>query len=116
MLPHYGAKVVDDHSLWAYFARRFGIKVIGHLEGKPGVPPTTTHLQSLAQQMQTEKVQAVLASPYFNPRHASFVSGVTGAQIVDMAHQPGARGGTEDYLAMVDYNVRQLAAALGGRR
>jgi hypothetical protein len=31
-----------------------------------------------------------------------------------MAHQVGARPGTDEYLQMVDYNVRQLAAALRG--
>jgi hypothetical protein len=33
-----------------------------------------------------------------------------------MAHQVGARPGTDDYLAMVDTNVRQIAGALGGGR
>jgi hypothetical protein len=31
-----------------------------------------------------------------------------------MANQAGARPGTDDYLGMVGYNVKQLLAALGG--
>ena len=41
-----------------------------------------------------------------------FVGRATGARIVEMAHQTGARPGTDDYLAMVSYNGRQLLSAL----
>jgi hypothetical protein len=32
--------------------------------------------------------------------------------VVNMANQVGARAGTEEYLSMADYNIRQLVAAL----
>jgi ABC-type Zn uptake system ZnuABC Zn-binding protein ZnuA len=115
MLPYRGAKVVADHNLWPYFARRFGILVAGFMEPKPGISPTTSHLQSLIGQMKAEGIKAVLASPYFVTRYAEFVSKNTGAKIVLLAHQVGSRPGTGDYLSMIDYNVRQVATALGGR-
>ena len=114
MLPYRGSKVVADHNLWAYFARRFGILVVGFLEPKPGISPTTKHLQELIGMMKAEGVKVILASPYFDIRHAQFVSKNTGAKIVPMAHQVGSRPGTEDYLKMIDYNVRQLVTAFGG--
>ncbi len=116
MLPYYGTKVVDDHNTWPYFARRFGIQIIGHLEPKPGIPPTTGHLRALVERMRVEGVKAVLASPYYDPRHAQFISENTGARVVNLAHQVGGREGTGDYLSMIDYDVRQLAAALRGGR
>ncbi len=116
MLPYYGTKVVDDHTIWPYFARRFGIQVIGHLEPKPGIPPTTSHLGALVERMRAEGVKAVLAVPYYDPRHARFISENTGARVVNLAHQVGGREGTGDYLSMIDYDVRQVAAALRGAR
>jgi len=114
MRPYYGTQVVDDHNIWPYFARRFGITIIGHLEPKPGIPPTTAHLNDLVHQMKTEGVKAVLAASYYDPRYAGFVSTNTSAKVAYMANQAGARPGTEDYLQMVDYNVQQLAGALAG--
>lgn len=111
----YGTKVVDDHPLWPYFARRFGLVVVGHLEPKPGIPPTTRHLAELIARMKAERVPVILASAYYDPRHASFVAAETGARVLAMANQAGARPGTETYLDWVDYNVRQVAAALGAR-
>jgi ABC-type Zn uptake system ZnuABC Zn-binding protein ZnuA len=112
--PYAGAKVVADHNLWPYFARRFGLSVVAFLEPKPGLPPTTKHLNAVIELMRAQRITVVLANPYFDPRGAQLVAQQTGARIVKMAHQVGARQGTDDYLQMVDYNVRQLAAALRG--
>jgi len=114
-LPYRGSKVVADHNLWPYFARRFGILVVGFMEPKPGISPTTSHLQSLIEQMKAEGIKVVLSSPYFVTRYAEFVSKNTGAKIVRLAHQVGSRPGADNYLSMIDYNVRQLVTAFGGR-
>jgi hypothetical protein len=94
MLPYFGVKAVADHNIWPYFGHRFGIVEVGFMEPKPGVPPSTKHLTELIRQMQEQKVNLILASPFFDPRHAHFLAGKTGAKIVEMAHQVGARPGT----------------------
>jgi len=116
MLPYHGTKVVADHNVWPYFARRFGITVVGFMEPKPGIPPTTRHLSELVNTMRAEQVKLVIGVPYYDPRHAQFISRNSGATVVNMAHQVGARPGTDDYISMIDYNVRTLAAALRGVR
>ena len=117
--PHAGAKVVKvvaEHDAWAYFSTRFGLEVIAFLEPIPGVPPTTSHLGAIIKRMRAEQVGAVLATAYYDPRYARFVSEKTGVAVVAIAHQVDARPGTGDYLSMTDYNVRQLAAALDAGR
>ena len=111
--PYYGTKIVDDHNLWPYFAHRFGLVVAGHMEPKPGIPPTTQHMQELVQRMQTDAIKIVITSAYFDPRHGQFLAEHTGARVLALANQVGAWPGTDDYLAMIDYNVKQLAARLG---
>ena len=113
MLPYRGAKVVDDHDLWPYLAARFGIDVMGHMEPKPGFPPTTKHLRELVQRMRAADVSVIITSAYYDPRHAQFLASQTDAGVVPLANQVGSQGGTDDYLTMVDYNVRRLASALG---
>jgi ABC-type Zn uptake system ZnuABC Zn-binding protein ZnuA len=112
LLPYKGAKVVGDHDLWPYFARRYGLEVLGYLEPSPGVPPTTRHLGELVGKMRAAKVRVILTAPYFDQRHGRFVSQRTSAKVVAMAHQCGARPGTDDYLDMVKFNATQLANAL----
>jgi len=103
--PHAGAKAIQDHRLWPYFAARFGLDVIETLEPLPGVPPTGRHLTEVVERARAEGARGVLASPYFDGRHARWVSDKTGIPVVPMAHQVGSREGTGDYLAMIEYNV-----------
>ncbi|MFM1871607.1 MAG: hypothetical protein RL398_1029 [Planctomycetota bacterium] len=116
LLPRRGSKVVADHDLWPYFAETFGLQVLGFLEPKPGIAPTTRHLQGLAEQMRTAKVPAILTVPYFPARTAEALARATGAKVVAMEHQPGARRADRaqdvGYVEFVDWNVRALAEAL----
>lgn len=107
-----GRPVVDDHILWPYFARRFGIEVIGHLEPRPGIPPTTSHMKEVIDEMKERGVSVLLQAAYYDPRFANFIVERTGARIARMANQAGSRPGTDDYVDMVNYNVETLATAL----
>lgn len=112
LVPFRGAKAVGDHNIWPYFARRYGLEVVAHLEPKPGVPPTTKHIREVIERMKAENVGLILATAYFDPSHARFVAGETGARVVEIADQVGARPGAGDYLSACDYNVRALLAAM----
>ena len=104
--------VVADHDLWPYFAKRFGIEVVGFLEPLPGITPTTKHLSAIAELMNARGIRAILSASYFHPRYARKLAKATGAQVIEMANQVGAREGVDDYLGMIDWNVRQVADAL----
>lgn len=116
LLPRYGAKAVGDHNLWPYFAQRFGIQLVGYLEPKPGVSPSTKYLAEMVNKMKADGVKLLLRSPYFDEKHSRFVADKSGAKVVVMAHQVGSVDGTKDYLAMVQYNVSKLVAGLEGRQ
>lgn len=104
--------MVGDHDLWPYFARRYGLAILGYLEPSPGVPPTTKHLQSLVGRMRDRGVRVILSAPYFDARHARFTAEKSDARIIPMAHQTGGRPGTGDYFSMLRHNVEQLIEGL----
>ncbi|MBL9078747.1 MAG: zinc ABC transporter substrate-binding protein [Planctomycetes bacterium] len=114
LAPLRGRAVVADHDLWPYFAERCGLSMVGFFEPRPGIAPTTAHLQELIGRMQQAKATAILSVPYFAPQHAELVARATGARIAAMAHQPGAVPGTDDYVDWIDHNLRAVAAALDG--
>lgn len=59
-------EVVTYHKTFAYFLDRYGIKNKMFIEPKPGIPPSTKHLQTLIAQMKHEKVKLVLIENYFS--------------------------------------------------
>jgi ABC-type Zn uptake system ZnuABC Zn-binding protein ZnuA len=107
-----GTAVIADHDLWPYLAHRFGFAVVGFLEPKPGISPTTAHLAALIEHMRNTNARAILTVPYFQPRHAKLVAERTGAAIVPLAHQVGALPGTDDYVALIAHNVAALRRGL----
>jgi ABC-type Zn uptake system ZnuABC Zn-binding protein ZnuA len=115
MTQYYGTKFADEHSLWPYLARRFGLQCVGHMEPVAGVSPTTKHIGALVAKMKAEEVPLILHAAYYDMKHSKLVAGSTGAKIVSVAHQVGAVKGTDDYLKMVDLNVRAIAEALRQR-
>ncbi len=111
MMPLRGVKVVADHNLWPYFADRFGLNVVAYLEPKPGMQPTTRHLRKVIGLIKAKNIDIILSAAYFPGRHSKFVAEKTGATVLQMAHQVGARPEADNYLSMVDYNIRQIVTA-----
>ncbi len=112
MRAYRGTRVVVDHNQWIYFTRRFGLNITGMMEPKPGLPPTTRHLRALIQDMRTQNVKLILLGTYFDPRHARFLAKHTDANVVNMAHQVGARPEADGYFRMMDYNIQQIQTVL----
>ena len=110
MLPHYGTKAVDDHPMWPYFARTFGIKIVGHLEPRPGIRPTTKHLKEIIDRMREDDVKVIIQSSYYDPRHAQLVAEQTGASVAELAHQVHK---PESYVEFINGNVDRLVEAIG---
>lgn len=112
LAPFKGTKVVTYHKDFDYFSERFGLEVIGTLEPKPGIPPSPTHLTELIPKMRAEHVRLILIEPYRERNNPDFVAENTGARVLVLPAMPDAKD-TPDYIALIDSDVRQLAAALG---
>ena len=112
LLPFAGTKAISDHNQWVYFARRFGLDMAGYLEPKPGITPTTSHLGELVKLIPEQGVKIVFASPGFDPKSGEFVASRTGIKFLVLAHEVGALDAAGSYFDMVDFDVKQIVAAL----
>jgi len=111
--PFKGREVVAYHNSWLYFAQRFGLKIDLFLEPKPGVPPTPPHLAEVIAKMKEGNVKAIIVDPYLDRRTAETVAAKSGAVVVDVAQFPGGLKGTDnDYLKLMDTNIKAISAAL----
>ncbi len=115
-LPNAGTKVVQDHRIWPYFARRFGLVIVADMEPKPGIAPSTKHMQEITELIRAQHVPIAMTAAYYDPKYGDFLARQSGITVIRMANQTGARPGTDSYLDMVDYNVSQIAQALAPGR
>lgn len=112
LAPFKGAKVVSYHNSWPYFAARYGLTMNIFLEPKPGIPPSPAHLASVIARMKEENARVIIVDPYLNRKTAQTVARSTDATVVDVAQMPGGVKGADSYIALEDYLVNSLAAAL----
>jgi ABC-type Zn uptake system ZnuABC Zn-binding protein ZnuA len=111
LAPGQGRALIAYHDTWPYLARRFRLRFLGVIETKPGVAASPAHLANLAAVGKRERVAAIVREPHEPARDADFLAERTGATVVILASGTGAVPQARDYVSLIDYNVRTLAAA-----
>jgi zinc/manganese transport system substrate-binding protein len=112
MAPHKGLKIVTYHSSWPNFADRFGLKVVGYVEPRPGIPPSPGHTIDLIQEMKRDGVKILLVEPYFDLKTPNAVSRETGAKVLVMSPSVGGVPEVTDYIKLFDYDLNLLTTAI----
>ncbi len=116
LAPFKGLHLVSYHNSWPYLAKRFDLRLDLFLEPKPGLPPTPGHLAGLITRMRETNARVIIVDPYLSRKTAERVADETGATLVDVTQFPGGVKGTDGgYIAMMDYLVKSLADAFGGK-
>lgn len=111
MAPYRGRQVVTYHNSWPNFAERFGLRVVGYVEPKPGIPPSPQHTLELINFMNSEKVKLILVEPYFDLKTPNAVARQAGAEVVVLMPSVGGEKGVTDYFKLFDYNIKLLIEA-----
>jgi len=115
LAPFAGTKLIAYHNSWPYFARRFRLDVIAFIEPKAGVAPSPAHLAQVISTGSKANVRAIVHEPYEPDDASRLVARKLSVPMVRLAISVGSIDGTNDYLALFDYNVATLAKALGAR-
>ena len=116
LAPYRGAKIVTYHKDFVYLANRFGLNIVDELEPKPGIAPSPAHLAQVIGKMKANNAKVILVQPFQNRRTAETVARQTGAVVVDMPQQPGARSNTNTYFDLMDNVVSTLVGAFQAQK
>jgi len=112
MASYKGLKIVTYHRSWPNFTERFGLDVIGYVEPRPGIPPSPSHTIDLIGEMKRQNVKILLVEPYFDLKTPQSIGRETGAKVVVMSPSVGGEKEITDYIALFDYDIKLLAAAI----
>lgn len=113
--PYKGAAVLPYHRNFVYFADRFGLKLFGTVEPKPGIPPSPRYINELVETMKKSGVKVVLYQPYYNADASNQVAKRAGGGAVEIATEVGGLPGTDDVFSKFDVMVSSVAGALSGK-
>jgi len=112
MAPYKGTKIVTYHRSWPNFMERFGLNVIGYVEPKPGIPPTTSHTVQLIEEMKRQNAKVIVVEPYFDLKTPRAIAKQVGGEVLVLAPSVGGSKEATDYFGLFDYNVNMTVAAL----
>jgi ABC-type Zn uptake system ZnuABC Zn-binding protein ZnuA len=112
MAPYKGTRIVTYHRSWPNFMERFGLSVIGYVEPKPGIPPTTSHTVELIDEMKRQGVKLIVVEPYFDLKGPQAIARQVGGEVLVLAPSVGGTREATDYVTLFDYNVNTVVTAL----
>ncbi|HXN07873.1 MAG TPA: metal ABC transporter substrate-binding protein, partial [Nitrospiria bacterium] len=104
--------IITQHPAWPYFARRFGFRIAGNIVTQVGTEPSARQLENLIKKIRKENIRAIVSEPQLSDKIPKMLSDETGIPRVILSPLPGNLPGTETYLKLTEYNVRQLIEAL----
>jgi zinc/manganese transport system substrate-binding protein len=108
MAPYKGREVVTYHNSWPSFTKQFGLKVVGYIEPKPGIPPTPSHTLELIGFMKSHNVKIILVEPYFDMRTPQSIARQAGGEVATLMPSVGGVKEIKDYFDLFDYDINLL--------
>jgi len=105
-----GKRVIVYHKNWSYLLNWLNIEVIGDLEPKPGLPPTSTHLARLLEATRANKPDYILIANYQDDKGAQWLSDKTGVPVINLAFTVGGSKQATSLLTLYDELFTHLAA------
>ncbi|HEY3060273.1 MAG TPA: metal ABC transporter substrate-binding protein [Chloroflexota bacterium] len=118
-VPESNRKLLTYHDSWAYFARRYGLVVIGAIQPSDFAEPSPREVAALIDQVRAYHLPVIFGSEVFPSRVLEAIGRETGAHYVDTLRDddlPGAPGAPEHtYLGLMLEDMRTMMSSLGGR-
>ena len=106
--PLKGMPVVVYHRDMSYLNNWLGLREVGALEPKPGLPPSTAHLTQLVDQLKRTPAKAVMRAAYNDPRPAEWLAGRAGIPAVMLPYTVGGTAQAKDLFGLYDDTLARL--------
>jgi zinc/manganese transport system substrate-binding protein len=118
-IPLSHRRLLTYHDSWPYFARRYGMIVLGAIQPANFFEPAPRELARLVDQIRQSNIPAVFGSEVFPSKVLEKIAAETGVRYVTTLRDdvlPGHPGEAQhSYIGMMSDNVTTIVAALGGQ-
>jgi zinc/manganese transport system substrate-binding protein len=108
--PLKGMPIVVYHKDLSYLVGWLGMRELGALEPKPGLPPSTAHLTELLDKLKASPAKAVVRSAYNDPRPAEWLAERAKVPAVVLPYTVGGSERARDLFGLFDDTVARLLA------
>jgi zinc/manganese transport system substrate-binding protein len=106
--PLKGVPIVVYHKDQSYLLNWLGIREVGSLEPKPGIPPSTGYLVELLGKLQGTPAKAVIYSAYNSPQAAEWLSDHAKIPNTMLPYTVGGSDKAKDLFGLFDDTIDRL--------
>lgn len=107
-----GVPVLVVHKDLSYLNNWLGMREVGALEPKPGVPPSTGHLTDLLQKLQQQPAKVILHAAYADPKAANWMAERSKIPVATLPYTVGGDQEAKDLFGLFDDTLARLTAAV----
>jgi zinc/manganese transport system substrate-binding protein len=107
-----GIPILVAHKDFTYLNNWLGMREVGALEPKPGVPPSTGHLTDLLQKLQQQPAKLILHAAYADPKAANWMAERTKIPSATLPYTVGGDAEAKDLFGLFDDTLARLTAAV----
>jgi ABC-type Zn uptake system ZnuABC Zn-binding protein ZnuA len=112
-IPAADRKLVTFHDAFPYFAREYGLQVVGVAVDAPGQEPSAGEIAALIEAIKAADVKAIFSESQFPTALVDRIAAETGATVVaDLYDDSLGDPPVTSYEAMIEWDVEQLVKAL----
>jgi len=115
-IPAGDRKLVSFHEAFPYFAKAYGLEIVGSVVGVPGQDPSAGEVATLINAIKGSGARAVFAEAGFNPDLARAIATEAGVSVESNLYNDSLGDPPVDtYEGLIRWDVDRIVAALGGR-
>ena len=100
--------MVVYHRDLSYLVAWLGMREVGSLEPKPGLPPSTAHLSELLAQLRKTEAKMVVRSAYSDPRAGEWLAERAKVRSVVLPYTVGGTEQAKDLFGLYDDTIARL--------
>jgi zinc/manganese transport system substrate-binding protein len=108
--PLKGMPIIVYHKNMSYLIAWLGMRELGALEPKPGLPPTASHLSDLMAQLQRDPAKAIVLAVYNDPRGGDWLSEHAKIPVLILPFTVGGSDKAKDLFGLFDDGITRLLA------
>ena len=108
--PLMGVPLIVYHRNLSYLIRWLGMREVGSLEPRPGLPPTTAHLTELLGSLKRDPAKAIVRVAYNDARAAQWLSDQAGIPSIFVPYTVGGSDAAKDLFTLYADTVARLLA------
>ena len=105
-------KIITYHNTFDYFAKDYGLSVVGNIENEHGKTPSAGEIAALVDKIKSNNIKAIFVEPEYSVKLVDVIAKETSANIYVLNPVTSGKNDKDEYINIMKQNLLVLKEAL----